>query len=68
MCTNPRCNYGKVSVCQGEGLADCPTCRPEKKKLKILKSCGNCGRAVHEKRWVIDEGLGYKPVCFGCQV
>lgn len=28
LCQNPRCVYGRVSVNQGEGLADCPACRP----------------------------------------
>jgi len=68
MCSNPDCNYGKVSVCEGEGLADCPVCRPEPREEKWLKHCGNCGRKVHKKRWVMDSGIGYKAVCFGCQV
>jgi len=28
-CNNPRCNYGKVPVEEGAGLALCPECNPD---------------------------------------
>lgn len=34
-CTDPSCVDGKISVDQGEGLANCPTCRPTKAETEM---------------------------------
>jgi len=41
-CSNPRCNYGKVPVDEGAGLARCPECQHdwnvEQEKKEVVAS------------------------------
>ncbi len=53
-CVNEKCNFGKVSVDEGAGLADCPNCHPS--------ASPDCYKAGQEVRWLKSAKWGGKDV------